>query len=277
MSKMLESNLLPEGQFFRFFGGKTRLIKHLLPLVPTHKIYVEVFGGSAELLFSKPRSFLEVYNDIDGELVNLFEVVRNKPLEFIEKAEFLVYSRELQERWRRAKPPEDPVEWALRTWYIYQTTFAGKRFSGWAFARKVNQVKSFRPRLDRISKLHKRLEAVHIDHLDFRRCLKNWDSDKSFFFLDPPYRNVTHSNLRKMSDVDYHDLAEICKKLEGKFLLTVNDDPLFHKLFKWFTISKFACETSGQGITRKYPAKHRARYQNLFIRNYRAPRRKKKT
>jgi len=104
---------LPWGQFFPYLGGKTFLIKKLLSLVPPHRVYVEVFGGSAELLFRKEPSKIEVYNDIDGELVNLFEVVRNRFDEFLEKARWLLYSRELLTRLE--KPAEDPVEQAVIT------------------------------------------------------------------------------------------------------------------------------------------------------------------
>ncbi|MCK4243397.1 DNA adenine methylase, partial [Candidatus Bathyarchaeota archaeon] len=60
-------------------GGKFNLLKTLLPLIPPHHIYVEVFGGAANLLLNKPPSPVEVYNDIHGELVNLFLMVRDKP------------------------------------------------------------------------------------------------------------------------------------------------------------------------------------------------------
>ena len=71
--------------FFPYIGGKYNLLKALLPLVPRHHIYVEVFGGAANLLFNKPPSPVEVYNDIDGELVNLFLVVRDRSKDFVER------------------------------------------------------------------------------------------------------------------------------------------------------------------------------------------------
>ena len=62
---------------FRFPGGKFFLVKKLLPLIPPHEVYVEVFGGAANLLFNKPPSKVEVYNDINSELVNFFRVLRD--------------------------------------------------------------------------------------------------------------------------------------------------------------------------------------------------------
>ena len=67
----------------------------LLPLIPEHACYVEVFGGAAALLLNKPPSPMEVYNDADSELVNLFEVVRDDVDAFVKQADWLLYSREL--------------------------------------------------------------------------------------------------------------------------------------------------------------------------------------
>lgn len=277
MSKLFDAGLLPEGRFFRYLGGKSNLLNVLLPLIPSHRIYVELFGGSGELLFAKPKCHTEVYNDVDGDLVNLFRVVRDKPLEFLEKAEFLVYSRELKENWARDPPPADPVEWAVRTWYVYQCAFAGKRFTGWAFSRsKTNHPKSLRTRLDRITGLHKRIAEIYVDCLDFRRCIRNWDTEDTFFFMDPPYRGSTQANRICMSDEDYSDLAQICRKLQGKFLLTVNAESFFRELFDGFTFETKRCMLSAKGVTRNATLKTRGHYAHYFIRNYRAPRRKRK-
>jgi DNA adenine methylase len=115
------------GIFFRYLGGKHFLLKELLKRIPPHEVYVEVFGGSADLLFHKPPSKVEVYNDIDGDLVNLFEVVRNNFDEFHEKAKWLLYSRELHEKFEKEKS-NDKIEQALRTWYVYQTSFKWTTF-----------------------------------------------------------------------------------------------------------------------------------------------------
>ena len=72
--------------FFPYIGGKYNLLKTLAPLIPPHEIYVEVFGGAANLLLNKPPSPVEVYNDVDGEIVNLFLVVRDSPKDFVERS-----------------------------------------------------------------------------------------------------------------------------------------------------------------------------------------------
>ncbi|NIV68353.1 hypothetical protein GWN43_05875, partial [Candidatus Bathyarchaeota archaeon] len=114
----------PRGRFIPFLGGKYFLASRLLPLFPEHRIYVEVFGGSAVLLFRKDRadSEIEVYNDLDGELVNLFTVVRDQYPAFQKRLRWLLYSREWKETWVHTQS-EDPVERAVRTWYVYNSSF----------------------------------------------------------------------------------------------------------------------------------------------------------
>src|SRR5437660_12930733 len=85
---------------FPYRGGKFHLAPRLVKLLPPHKVYVEVFGGAASVLLAKPRSRIEVYNDANGQLVNLYETIRNHPLLFLERAEHLPYSRHLHYAWR---------------------------------------------------------------------------------------------------------------------------------------------------------------------------------
>src|SRR6266571_3787824 len=84
---------------FPWRGGKFHLAPSIAKLLPPHRIYVEVFGGAASVLLAKKPSQIEVYNDRDGALVNLFEVLRNHPLLFLERCNFLLYSRHLYQQW----------------------------------------------------------------------------------------------------------------------------------------------------------------------------------
>lgn len=275
MLSFLGAGLLPMGRFFRYLGGKTFLMPKLLPLIPPHTIYVEVFGGSAEFLFSKPPATIEVYNDVDGELVNLFEVVRTRFLEFKEHLKFLVYSRELKKRWE-GSAPLDPVERAVRAWYIYMSAFQGQKNSGWAYARTVNHAKAFRRKIESLHKIYDRIKDCYIEHNDFRACFSSWDTPNTFFFLDPPYRKVHQANGIALTDEDYEDLATCCSSMQGKFLLTVGVDSFIRKVFApgKFITNVERCMRSSKPVTRTLKGK-RGTYQNLVIRNYRKPRQTK--
>jgi len=257
---------------FPYLGGKQALSRRLLPLIPPHRIYCEPFGGAASLLFAKPRSPVEVYNDLDGELVNLFLVVRDHPREFRERARFILYSRELYRRWRRefkgGKAPVDPVERAFRFWYCLWATYGADLGSkGWAFSRRGNPRgdRAFR-KIEEIEAFSERLKGVYIDHLDFRACFRNWDGPDTFFYVDPPYFGLEPYRV-PFSERDHKDLAEILRGARGKWLLTINDHPFIWNLYKGFMAAKATTKI----YVEKIMGRSRQPFPHLIIINYEPP------
>lgn len=174
----------------------------------------------------------------------------------MKRARWLLYSRELNKRFANLSV-EDDVERAVRTWYVYQTSWV----MGWPFSKRDSFPSIFQRKLNyTLKKIHERLLRVYIDRLDFRRCIKNWDSPETFFYLDPPYRKTDQANPYKLSDEDYKDLAEICHKIQGKFMMTLNLDPFLQSLFKDFNI---IYETTPLSIL-VTPEKKRRRYHHMI-------------
>lgn len=106
-------------------GSKQRLCKYMLPLIPRHQHYVEVFAGSLAFLFAKRRSWLETINDKDGDVINFWLVIRDRADELLEKVAFTPYSRKLFDEWRHEAMPEGPIERAARWFFLYCASFAG--------------------------------------------------------------------------------------------------------------------------------------------------------
>jgi len=248
--------------FFPYIGGKFNLLEKLLSLIPEHETYVEVFGGSGTLLLNKPPSKVEVFNDIDGDLINLFMVVREKPREFIKKFKLLLYSRELNKRWSKNLETKDPIERAVRFYYVLRSSFSGNFGAGWSFKRNKPQV--FFNSLERINLIAERLKRVHIENLDFRECIRIWDSKNTFFFLDPPYFGK-HRYRYNLTLKDHLDLRKILGKVKGKWLLTYNDHPKIKKLYKDFKIQKAMTWNTASSVK---SGMHRKKFANLIIRNY---------
>jgi len=257
--------------FFPYIGGKFHLLKTLIPLIPPHEVYVEVFGGAANLLLNKPPSKVEVYNDIDGELINLFMVVRDSPDEFVERFQLLLYSRELYYRWVREEKkglwPEDPVERAARFYFVMRSSFSGTYDKGWSFRKRRNPAKFFFSSLKKISLIAERLKHVQVDHLDFRGCIKYWDEPVAFFFLDPPYYGLQYYRM-KFSQEDHEDLREILGKTKGKWLLTYNDDPWVRDAYAEFNITEAQMI---KAASHKRTGEKRGKFTNLIITNYQLP------
>jgi DNA adenine methylase len=170
--------------------------------------------------------------------VNLFETVRDKLDAFLKRAEFLLYSRELNERWKTdlksGKVPQDPVERALHFWYLMRSSFAAHPYKGWAFSATSDRKRpeSMWNGLADIRSIHERLKLVEIDHLDFERLIKNRDTPETFFFLDPPYLDAEEYRMGVFTLADHERLLKTLQGCRGKWLMTTGDHPDIRRLFQ---------------------------------------------
>jgi len=115
-----------------WLGGKRRLADRLIPLFPRHECYVEVFCGGAAIYFLRPQPApVEVLNDINGELVNLYRVVTHHLEEFVHQFKWALSSRKIFE-WQQMTRPETltDIQRAARFFYLQQHAFGGKVYSG---------------------------------------------------------------------------------------------------------------------------------------------------
>jgi len=255
--------------FFSYFGGKQRLVKTILPLLPKHILYVEVFGGSAAVLLNKPPSPVEVYNDIDRLLVNLFMVVRDHPREFARRVQSLPYSRLLYERWQRqvknGRLTGNQLEQAVRYYYMLRSSFFSHVEKGWRFATKTDEASRLYNSIGEVETIARRLQHVYLDHLDFRRCIRNWDRPDTFFFLDPPYFGTVpyRKGIKAFTAQDHEDLATLLRDVKGKWLLTYNDHPSVRALYNDFKMVEVATKLNTDKM-----AVNRRLQRQLIIRNY---------
>ncbi len=244
-----------------FAGAQTTLLSFILKRIPSHRIYVEVFGGSAMVLLNKPPSQIEVYNDVDGELTNLFEVIRRHPRAFKLGFKFLLNSPHLLSLWRNEEL-KDPIEKAIRTYYFYYC-FRFPQAPSWRILKGERwggtHIKTMFRSLLKIEKIYERIKNIYVDNSDFRDCFKRWDSPNTFFFCDPPYWDITLYK-HEFSKQDHFDLRNIVRKLKGKWLITYGDGPEIRRLYLGYHFEKiYAPYLHGTRRTR----------QHLFISNYR--------
>lgn len=180
----------------RYFGGKGNMTSKLLKLMPPHHTYVEVFGGGASLLFAKPPSPVEVYNDIDSDLVNLFRVLRDtdKFDRFYRLAALTPYSREEYYFCRDTyEQVEDDVERAYRFFVVARMSFSGDRKGGWKLSvtadkgRMAGTCSGWLSTIEGLPQVAARLMRVQVEHYDFRLIFKIYDTPDTLFYCDPPY------------------------------------------------------------------------------------------
>ena len=219
----------------RWQGGKRRLAPHLLPLFPEHSCYVELFAGGAALFFLRPEpARVEVLNDINGELVNLYRVVQHHFDEFVRQFDWSLGSREVFKR-QLATPPEilTDIQRAARFFYLINNAFAGKvsgQTYGTATTRRAWSAEGV---ADKLHTARLRLQGVHIEHEPWQRCLQRYDRPHTFFYADPPYWQTAGYGCT-FGWEEYERLAEAMRTMQGKMMLSINDHPDIRALFAGF-------------------------------------------
>jgi len=228
----------------RWIGGKARQRQKLVPLLQAapHKLYVEVFGGAGWVLFAKPPTAAEVYNDLDGELVNFFRVIQDQPEAFLDSCKWLLASREWFSEMAATDPATlDPVRRARRFYYLLMGGFCGEydpprlglRISNTRGRRLVSPLNYRLQDLhERIRPVHRRLQRVFIEHDDWRNILDRYDGQETLFYLDPPYPGNKcgyHHNM--VGWAEHEELATRLSGLRGHWLLTLCDQPRVRELY----------------------------------------------
>ncbi len=238
-----------------WLGGKRRLRTEIIRRLPEHTCYVEVFGGAGWVLFGKEPSKVEVYNDIDGDLVNFFRVVKNCHRAFIQALDWILVSRRLFRDFVNTDPADlDEIQRAVRFFYIIKTAFGGKWSSPvFGYAKTGKPTLNLDAVYETISAVHNRLRHVYIEEGTFEDTIRRYDGPETVFYLDPPYYE-TAGYRHKMTLDDYRCMAEILRGIEGKFLLTINDHPVMREVFAGFEIEEVEV---GYSIARKVEARRK--------------------
>lgn len=225
----------------KWVGGKSRLVKTIIPLIPKHKGYVEVFGGAGYLLFEKERANWEILNDFDSNLMNFWSVVKYSKEQFLKSFEYTLISRqtfdEYKKIWKSTYDDiEDNVIKAHIFYYLCNAGF-GADMKNPCFGTKKDKFPLQIDKIERdINNAYERIKTVVIENLSFEKCIPKYDKEDTFFYLDPPYRNTKEYATGKFTDEQYSLLADLCKNIKGKFLMTINDDEYIRELFKDFNI-----------------------------------------
>lgn len=245
-----------------YIGGKNRLAKQIIALLPPHQTYVEAFAGGAQVLFRKPPSQVEVLNDLDGEIVNFFRICQNHYQELIRYMQFMVAARQWFDLLLRTKPESlTDIQRAARFFYLQKNAFAGLVCRR-NYAIHVTQTPRFESKAMQqvIAAAHERLSAVQIESLPYQEIFKKFDRPETCFYLDPPYygRFLYRFNFEHK---DFVELTAQLKRLKGKFVLSLNDVPEVRQLFAAFEI---------QSVQLAYSSQKKAgnRYAEVIIRNY---------
>ncbi|QKJ68012.1 DNA adenine methylase [Deefgea piscis] len=228
-----------------WLGGKRRLADRLLPLFPPHDCYVEVFCGGGALYFLRPvPAPVEVINDINGDLVNLYRVVQHHLEEFVRQFKWALSSRQVF-KWLQATQTETltDIQRAARFFYLQQHAFGGKvdgqNFGTATTAPIINLCRIE----ENLSSAHLRLAGTTVENLNWLDCMRRYDRKHSFFYCDPPYWQTEGYGVPFEYD-QYLAMAEFMKSCEGKVMVSINDHPDIRAAFAGLTIQELKIKYS---------------------------------
>ena len=245
-----------------YIGGKNRLAKVIIERIPQHLTYVEPFSGGAQIFFHKPRSKVEVLNDLDSELVNFYRVCQRHYQELIRSVQFLPVSRERFEEFKRHTGEGlTDIQRAGEFLYLQKLAYGG-RITRKAFGIHIAAKPNFREDMviKSLTEVHARLAGVQIEHLSYDEVIRRYDRPETFFYLDPPYFEIRLYRHNLERD-DFVRMATLLRGIKGRFLLSLNDHPEVRKLFAGFCIETVKIAYS---LHRKAGKRH----QELLISNY---------
>lgn len=230
----------------RYHGGKWKLAAWITDHLPLHRVYVEPYGGAASILLRKARSYSEVYNDLDGEVVNLFRVLRSPAdaRELLRQVRLTPYARAEFELSYLAT--DDPIEQARRTLFRAAAGYASgaqKRY-GTGFRSNVTRPNTtpaadWRTLPAALEAVVERLRGVVIEHRPALDVIRQYDTPETLFYCDPPYpfatrnaRNAGATYRHEMTDDDHRALAAVLRRVRGKVVLSgyacaLYDDELY--------------------------------------------------
>ena len=218
--------------FIPWIGGKSLLAKKITAEFPQDfGRYIEVFGGGASVLFSADKhAKFEVYNDANGDLVNLFRCLKYHREELQREIRYYLNSREMfgDIRKRLDCPGFTDIQRAAMFYVQIKISFGADARSYGCSDRAIS--------VDRFAEIEKRLEHVNIEHKDFENLIKQYDRPDALFYCDPPYHTTEKHYSVHFSEADHYRLNGVLTALKGRFLVSYNDDDFVRKLYKDFNI-----------------------------------------
>ncbi len=248
----------------RWFGGKWKLAPKIMAHFPAHRVYVEPFGGGGSILLRKPRSYAEVYNDLDGEIVNLFRVLRD-PETGVRLAEMLRLTPFARDEFLECREPGigDAVERARR-----MVVYAFQGFGTNAHSRVPTGFRSNSNRSgttpaqdwknypDSLHLTVSRLQGVVIENRDAKIIMAQHDSPATLHYVDPPYVHATRGQgnpydvkyrgyAHELTDDDHRELLTFLRGLRGRVVLSGYAHPIYDDVLSDWRRVEIAAHADG--------------------------------
>ena len=222
----------------RYAGGKIFMLKDVYEIFHQFdsKIVVDVFGGSGKFLLNLNDGTLygnyhKVYNDIDDNMVNLFNVIRNDDTrkQLIERFEYYISSRSMLIECQKSLKDDDKIEWAYRVLYILINAF-NAQYNGVYRTYIDGDVASIDYYLDNMRQVGKELRNWTIENLDFETLIKRYDTPNTFFYFDPPYYGLNYYRY-SWNEYNFKRFKRALDTIQGHYIMNINDTPEVRSIY----------------------------------------------
>lgn len=265
---------------FQYPGGKSHLASDIVSFMPHHECYVEGFGGSGALLLNKPKAEVNVYNDLDSDLVHFFTVFREAAHRLIKFLERVPYSSEVYEDFARAfyedefedppltdnlASPSDVTDSHIKRAGVFFTLrymqfgakYHGK--SGFGRSKVLNQAKTFARAKERLDEFVGFWDDVTIENVSYEKLIGSYDSEETLFYFDPPY--IGTEEYYRESDFDHQKFCKDLEQIEGYWIVSYDKIP--EELEKYNRVSQDSTNFIDSGV--KGESKET---EEIFVFNY---------
>lgn len=237
---------------FGWYGGKFSHLDWLLPLLPSCHHYCEPFAGSGAVLINREPASVETYNDLDGDVVNFFRVLRDHHEKLIRAITLTPFSREEYHQAIHGGTHDiDEIEQARRFYIRARQTRTGlaqtASLGRWANCKNTSRagmsgvVSRWLGGVDGLDDIAQRLIRVQIENRPAIDVIRLYDSPQTLFYCDPPYLHATRGDAKaygfEMDENQHREFAEVANECKGMVAVSGYDHPLMNKLFtpdRWF-------------------------------------------
>ncbi|MDE6679018.1 MAG: DNA adenine methylase [Ruminococcus sp.] len=240
--------------FIAWMGGKRLLAPKIVSLFPNDiDRYIEVFGGGGSVLFYKENhASLEVYNDFNSDLVNLFRCTKYHCAELQREISGYLNSREMFENIKEKMNISGftDIQRAGMFYLINKISYGSNMRTFGGRKRNISA--------DYMEEIEKRLANVVIENMDFEKLIKKYDHPEALFYCDPPYSHTERYYDILFRKEDHERLKKVLSKIQGRFILSYNDSSYIRELYKEFEIATTERQNNlSKGV-----------YKELIIRNF---------
>ncbi|MBI4369258.1 MAG: DNA adenine methylase, partial [Elusimicrobia bacterium] len=260
---------------FKSPGGKYRLYKKIIALMPEHKTFVEGFCGGAQVFFHKKRSGIEAINDVNSDLIFAYRFIKSmepKDLEWLKKQNWVI-SRGRARKVFEMKPAT-PRERFYRFAYLNKSTYWG-RTDVWEGVRTGPKGEGYRIKLvDRLPDIQDRLKGVRLHSWDWKEVIKEYDAKDAFFYLDPPYplHWPKEGGGHGSKFFKEEEMIPVLKNIKGRFILSYELEKVgIFKGFKTYRVKTLWTGMHQLGVRSKYEllvANFVLKTNNFYVENF---------